>query len=372
MQREPLWIELLSSKAGLTRISERYAPLFLLGAVWGVDNLFSVISSAKPFSGVAVALPLLELAGLLFVASTAVKLADEYASAADEVSGHVPVPEVDQGKVSLVEQLLRRIDAAWLWAVGEPKGDWSQQPAPSRLRWGLFACGLALHATYLFGLDNAARAIATYGPVYGRFSFFVIIPFVYYPILAEFVAVVVNISVVLPSRIRKERLLHFEDPLGYAGLRKVGELVETTGRRYAAGLVLYTLLTIGRGYRMDALAGNESVVYVDVLYLVVGTLVGLALFSYPLVALHSFMTIQKENQLQEIAKRVGEVNGDGRFFPEVKPQELETKVTYMQEFINMNVVRDMHEYPVKRWQVTNVLTGFVLPYVIDYAATTML
>lgn len=369
MERDPLWIEHLASAVGLDRVTEGYAPHLLVALVWSFDHLLSAVTGAEAFSLVVVALALVELVGLLLVASTVVTLADDYVAVAAQVSEYSPLEPIDDLDLDLAEHLFRWLDTVWIRAVGTSGSGWKTQSAPTRLRRTLYACGLGLHATYLFVLGNVDTVFATYGPVHGGISFFVIIPFVYYPILAEFVAVVVTVSAGLPSRIRTERLLNFEDPFGYAGLRRVGTLVETTGRRYAAGLVLYTLLTVGRGYRMNALAGNQSVVYVDLLYLLVGTLVGLVLFSYPLFALHSFTSLRKEYRLESIANRVSDVDGDGRFFPEVQSSELETKATYMQEFMNLNVVRDTHEYPVNGWQVTNVLTGFILPYLIQYVIT---
>lgn len=369
MEQESLWIERLSTAVGLDRAPDGYGPHLLVAIVWVIDHLVSAVIGTEGVTPVVVALAVLELAGLLLVASTAVKLATGYRSVANEVGGHESLPAIEDPDLDFTERLFRLFDAVWIRTVGNTQADWKIQPAPKRLRRFLYACGLGLHATYLFGLGNVDSVIATFGPVYGPISFFVIIPFLYYPILAEFVAVVVTVNVGLPSRIRTERLLNFEDPIGYAGLAPVGTLVETAGRRYVAGLVLYTLLTVGRGYRMGALSGTQSVVYVDLLYLLVGTLVGLVLFSYPLFALHSFTTLRKEYCLGEIANRVSDVDADGRFFPEAKSSELETKATYMQEFINLNVVRDTHEYPVTGWQVTNVLTGFVLPYLIEYVIT---
>lgn len=370
MGRDRLWVRRIPELVLRGHVTRASAPLLFFGAVWALDNGLRV-AGGEPVTRISLALSLLELAGLLLVVSTILRLAEGYDEAAARVAAYDSLPELDPGRIGLLERLFRRIDAVWLWVVEEGT-DWPETPAPTRIRRGLYACGLVLHATYLFPLGNLSTVLEIYGQVSGTFSFFLVIPFIYYPILAEFVAVVINVSAVLPSRIRRDRRLHFEDPHGYAGLREVGQLIETTGRRYAAGVVIYMLLTLGRASRMNALAGDGVVIYVDLLYVVAGTVGGLVLFCYPLVALHSLMSLCKERHLERIADRVGEIDGSGRFFPEVDAGELETKVTYMQEYINMNVVRDVHEYPVNGWQVTNVLTGFLIPYALEYALSVLL
>lgn len=376
-ERPPLWIVRYAGRTGMAGLADRLpvgavGPHLFVTAVWCVDNGVAFLAGSADPTAIWVAGRLLELAGLVLVASTVSTLGATYRDLAVDVAGYGPAPRVDPGDLGAADRVLRRIDGLTLRAVWRSDDEWVDRPAPPRLRRALLACGLLLHATYLFGLGNVEHVLSTQGPISGGLSFFVIIPFVYYPLLAEFVAVVANVHVALPARIRSDRLLDFEDVSGYGGLRPVGRLVETSGHRYVAGLILYTSITIVTGLQTGALDGNAELVAVDMLYLVVGTLVGIALFFYPVFSLHRFMTAQKDARLHAIADEVSRLEGDGATFPEVAPDDPDAATEYMRHFMNMRVLEGMHEYPVRLQQATSVLTGLVVPYVLEYGADVFL
>lgn len=369
--RPPLWIDRFAERTGVAHIADgigvgRLAPHLFVALVWSVDTVVAFVAGTADPTPIWIASKGLELAGLLLVASTAVGLAAMYADLADQVEGYGTVPDVDPDDLEFVDRILRRLDAAALSAAWRSSNSWVDSPAPPRFRRGLLICGLLLHATYLFVLGNLDHVLPSQGTYKGGLSFFVIIPFVYYPILAEFVAIVANVHVVLPARIRSDRLLDFEDVSGYGGLRPVGSLIESSGHRYVAGLILYTLITITTGIQTGAMSGNEELVAIDTLYLVVGTLLGAVLFFYPVFSLHRFMAHQKDAQLHTIADEVSRLEDDGTSFPAVNPESRDAATQYMQHFMNLNVIKEMHEYPVRPQQVSSVLTGLVIPYAIDY------
>lgn len=361
-------IDWVATKSGVPSL----APHLFVALVWAVPAVGSVVSGSAEVSPIWLVSQGLTLAGLLLVASTVTGLTVRYDAIAEEVPTYGTVDDVDPDQIEPVDRVLRWADATVLRVTWGSDTAWERYPAPPRLRWVLFGCGLLLHATYLFVLGNVEHVVSSSGPIEGELAFFVIIPFVYYPLLAEFVAVVANVHVALPARIRSERLIDFGDVSGYGGLRPVGALIEASGHRYVIGLVLYTLITITTGIQVNASVDNAELVAIDTLYLVVGTLVGVALFFYPVFSLHRFMAHQKEARLGKIATRVSELEGNGRTFPDVEPETPDSATRYMNHFMNMNVVKQMHEYPVRLQQATSIVTGLLLPYLLDYVATYVL
>lgn len=373
----PLWIERYAERTGVAALADRlrlrrFAAHLFVTIVWAIDKAVGLAVGAVDPTPIVAAGTLLELAGLLLVAATATTLARRYRRIARDVATHGTVADVDPDDLEFVDRVLRRLDAAALAVIWGSPDAWENHPVPPRLRRALLACGLLLHAVYLFGLGNVEYVMASMGPISGGLAFFVIIPFVYYPILAEFLAIVVNVHLALPARIRTERLLDFEDVSGYGGLRPVGHLIETSGHRYVIGLILYTAITIVTGIRTGAMSGNAELVAVDTLYLVVGTLVGMLLFFYPVFSLHRFMANQKDARLHAIATDVAELEGTGTTFPEVRPQSPDVATEYMNHFMNLNVVKQMHEYPVSMQRVTSVVVGLIIPYVLEYGAGELL
>lgn len=372
-ERSPLWIDRYAERTGVADVADRigagtFAPHLFVTLVWGLEKGAVFVTDSVEVTPVWMAGKGFELAGLLLVASTAVGLAVRYDALADDVEAYGSVPDVDSDDIELVDRVLRRLDAAVITATWRTDEEWTDYPAPPRLRWVLLGCGLLLHAIYLFALGNVDNVLSAEGLLKGGLSFFVIIPLVYYPIIAEFVAIIANVHLAFPARIRSGRLLDFEDISGYGGLRSVGALIETGGHRYVAGLIIYMLLTITTGVQTGAMSGNAEMIAVDTIYLVVGTLVGVFLFFYPVFSLHRFMAHQKGARLHAIANEVSQLEGDGTTFPDVDPETPDVATQYMQHFMNMNVVKEMHEYPVKLQQVTSIVTGFMIPYALEYGS----
>ncbi|MGM0605085.1 MAG: hypothetical protein ACQETB_05365 [Halobacteriota archaeon] len=372
-ERSPLWIDRYAEITRVADVTDRIgaksiAPHIFVTLVWGLEKGTILLTGTADPTPIWIAAKGLELAGLLLVASTAARLAARYEVLATDVETYGSVADDDPDDLGVVDRVLRRLDAGAIAAVWRADDEWVDFPAPPRLRRVLLGCGWLLHAIYLFALGNVDHVLSTQGVLPGSLSFFVIIPFVYYPIIAEFVSIIANVHVALPARIRSEGLLDFEDISGYGGLRPVGAVIESSGHRYVVGLIIYTLLTITTGIQAGAMSGNAETVAVDTLYLVVGTLVGILLFFYPVFSLHRFMTHQKDARLHAIADQVSRLEGDGTNFPEVNPETPDTASQYMQHFMNMNVVKEMHEYPIKLQQVTSVVTGLVIPYALEYGS----
>jgi hypothetical protein len=90
---------------------------------------------------------------------------------------------------------------------------------PSRLPWFLFIVGAGLQ------LVRAAIALPGYGTL-DIVANFVVFPFVYTPIIAQFFAIYLSIQVLAPWRLARSDVgIHFYDPHGVGGLRPLGELI---------------------------------------------------------------------------------------------------------------------------------------------------
>lgn len=373
-ERSPLWIEQYAKSARVTDAADRInagrlAPHIFVTLVWSLEKFTAFATGAADPTPIWIVASGLQLAGLLLVASTATGLAARYNFLAEDVKSHGSVPDIGPDDFSVIDRVLRRLDAAVIAAVWRADDEWDDHPAPPQLRRFLLGGGLLLHAIYLFALGNVSHVLSTQGVVAGGLSFFVIIPFVYYPIIAEFVAIIITIHVALPAQIRSERFFDFGDFSGYGGLRPVGALIESSAYRYIAGLIIYTLLTINTSIQTGAMNSNAEIIAVDTLYLVVGTLVGFFLFFYPVFSLHRFMTNQKDARLDAIASEVSRLEGNGASFPEIDLKTPNTATQYMLHSMNINLAKEMHEYPVRMQQVTGVVTGLIIPYAVDFGLT---
>lgn len=344
-----------------------WPPAVLVLLVFLLSRLVSVFDGVGREGFVWMWGSLLTLAALVLVVMGVYVLARGYLRVVDDLPDGSGRPEVERAERSWLDGFLEMVDGSVLVAAWRDpsSGSWKGSPAPPRVRAVLLMAALGLHAVYLFVLGNVSDVFATHGVVLGFLDFFVLVPFVYYPLVAEFVAVLVNVFVVLPSRVRFDRLLDPEDPVGFWGMRPLGRLVKTATLFYVAGTVLYTLrmlpyLVFGE---LDPTARA-----LDLLYVGVAVVVGVVFFLYPVLSIGRMIALSKEEMLLEIADRVERTGDDVDVFPRTSTEEPEVAASYMQEYINMKTVKEAHDYPVNSRQVLSVFSAFVLPIVLNYVS----
>ena len=166
---------------------------------------------------------------------------------------------------------------------------------PARLPWALFGVAATLQLVRAV-LD--ASAFDTTGLV----ANFVIFPFVYAPILVQFIAVYVGIEFLAPWRLSRSDVgIHFLDPEGVGGLRPLGELIKRAYYWIVGGLVVYALITyapfITKDWTVSAVAGT---IFTAVW---VGTV---ATVAFAVFTLHRFMHREKRAEIRDLEAQLRE------------------------------------------------------------------
>ncbi|WP_302082437.1 hypothetical protein [Salinibaculum rarum] len=367
---DDLWIERVSRRLGFGAVSER-----LVGTDgWG-PYLFIV-------TVILVHLPLLSLVGwtqtgvLSFTANPGEIFQVVAWPAAVWILLRTKQRYVEtvRNLPAAIDEDVQDLDIEWrptarlLTAVGVPanpsgKADAKlEEIAPDPIRYGILAVGLAVYGGVL--LTNPANLVGPVadltGPFVATVRFYFIIPFVLYPIGAEFLAVVIGTLVLLPFKIRRARLLDFSDPHGYAGLSPSGEAFKSVAVSY---FILLTLFTV---FQTVAVGTNPTDQF-SVALLAGGLLVGLVLFFGPMLWLKSFTGAAKEAKIDALADRSRQVGTTDELFPYAEPDSMDDASQYTYNHIRMQRVESTSEFPFDTSMLQEVLFALLLPYVTSIA-----
>lgn len=234
--------------------------------------------------------------------------------------------------------------------------------SPGRLRYAILLIGLVV-----YGWQLATNPAALVGPVaeltgsvVATIRFYVIIPFVLYPIGAEFLAVVLSALVLLPFKIRRAGLIDFSDPHGFAGLGPAGEMFKSVAVSYFVLLTLFTLF-------QTVAVGASPLDRFSSTLLGAGLLVGLVLFFGPMMWVKSFIAAAKEAKIESLAERSRELGSTEDIFPYAEPDSVDDASQYTYNHIRMQRVETTSEFPFDVAMIQEVLFALVLPYVTSLA-----
>lgn len=198
------------------------------------------------------------------------------------------------------------------------------------------------------------------GPLVAGIRFYVIIPFVLFPIGAEFIAVVVGTSVILPFKIQRAGLIDFSDPRGKAGLAPVGELFKSVAVSYFVLLTLFTTFqTIAAGATPTGLFSSTLIV--------AGLGLGLVLLFAPMLWVKGYVAAAKEAKIDAIAEQSRRVGSTDDLFPYAEPESVDDANQYTYNHIRMQRVESASEIPLDLSMFREVLFALVLPYVTSLA-----
>jgi len=232
--------------------------------------------------------------------------------------------------------------------------------APRSIRYGVLCAGLALYGWQLVvapaGLVGPVADLT--GPAVATVRFYVIIPFVLYPIGAEFLAVMIGALVLLPFKIRRARLIDFSDPHGFAGLAPAGEMFKSVAVSY------FILLTLFMVFQTVAV-GASPLDQFSLLLLVAGLGVGLVFFFGPMLLIKSFIAAAKEVKIEALAERSREVGSTEEIFPYAEPESADDANQYTYNHIRMQRVETASEFPLDMTMIQDVLFALVLPYLVS-------
>ncbi|MFB6095036.1 MAG: hypothetical protein ABEJ71_01115 [Halodesulfurarchaeum sp.] len=233
---------------------------------------------------------------------------------------------------------------------------------PPRVRYIVLGSGLVFYGWQLLtnhaGLVGPVASLT--GPVVAAIRFYLIIPFVLYPIGAEFLALVIGALVFLPFKIRRARLIDFSDPHGFAGLAPAGEMFKNVAVSYFILLTLFALF-------QTVAIGTSPVDQFSLTLLFAGLLVGLLLFFGPMVWIKSFIGAAKEVKIESLASHSREVGSTDELFPYAEPESVEHANQYTYNHIRMQRVESTSEFPFDIAMMQEVLFALVLPYISSLA-----
>lgn len=234
--------------------------------------------------------------------------------------------------------------------------------APQRVMGSILFVGLLLYATQLLLHPSTlvGPVAELTGPVVATIRFYVVIPFVLYPIGAEFLTVVVGVLILLPFKIRRAQLIDFSDPHGFAGLSPVGDLFKSVAVSY------FVLLTVFTTFQTVAVGASPTDLISSTL-LSTGLAAGLVFFFAPMFWIKSFVAAAKEAKIDALAKRSREVGPTDDLFPYAEPESSDDASQHTYNHIRMQRVDATSEFPLNTAMLQEVLFALVLPYLTSLA-----
>lgn len=248
--------------------------------------------------------------------------------------------------------------------------------ASPRVKLTVYLFMLIVYGSWLFLIEGHLEfVIQTEGPIIGSIKFFLLLPFGYIPAVAEFVAIVISINALLPTKIRSNGAIYFHDPLNQAGLRRIGSLIKKSSTYYMGGVLLYVVSRITSD--IFVLQTGVGVTTGPVLTMMIGlaSVLGLVIFFLPMYTIHRFVEAEKEQKLEDLMEKVEQECGKSdAVFPDVSEDlatdsEREIVGEYLQQFMNIRKVEKTKTYPTDVSHVVEFLFIVLLPFTAHVFST---
>jgi hypothetical protein len=367
---DDLWIEHISRVVGFETVSKRFtgtsrwAPYLFIVAVIGLHlPVLSFVGWLQTGRLSIAANPgeIFQVIAWPAVVWMLLRTKRKYAGAVQDLPDAIDedIRDLDRGR----NPVSRLLTIAGVPANPSGKTDANLNEISSPLvRYSVLCAGLAFYAWQL--LTNPAGLVGPVadltGPVVATVRFYLIIPFVLYPIGAEFLAVVIGALVLLPFKIRRAGLIDFSDPHGYAGLEPTGEMFKNVSVSYFILLTLFMLF-------QTVAVGASPMDQFSLPLLLAGLLVGLILFFGPMLWMKSFINAAKHIKIEALAEQSREVGSTEDIFPYAEPESVEDANQYTYNHIRMQRVEMASEFPLNITMIQEVLFALLLPYITSLA-----
>jgi hypothetical protein len=219
---------------------------------------------------------------------------------------------------------------------------------PSRLPWFLFIVGAGLQ------LVRAAIALPGYGTL-DIVANFVVFPFVYTPIIAQFFAIYLSIQVLAPWRLARSDVgIHFYDPHGVGGLRPLGELIKKAYYYIGGGLVVYALIT----YAPFVVSEWSVTPFAGMLFTVIW-LVSVATVGFAVFVLHRFMHREKRRKIRDLERELTNYVDDPWDVMHSIPDDKQDDVKDLRQ--RMDRISATNEYPATFSIWSQLLLSVAIP-----------
>lgn len=232
-------------------------------------------------------------------------------------------------------------------------------PVPTWVRRSALVLALGLHGLWFVVDPNPmAQFTAVYGRPMALVFFLVFVPAVYSVLGAELLSLYVGIHFLLPLRIIAGDRLDFSDELQFGKLRPVGRLVRNSA---ATMLLLLAVFTVA-----EAIGVQTSPVDPFSRILLFGGIVfGALSFCLPVFVLHEFMHGMKAAKLAQLRDR-----GSGpAVLLEPPPSTAADLNRYTHEYIRLDRVQSMREWPIDFGIVLEFVMVLLLPYLAELSAS---
>jgi len=202
--------------------------------------------------------------------------------------------------------------------------------------------------------------VSTYG-VTAMFDNFVVLPFVYTPIVIQFFATYFAIEVLVPIRLWQSDIgIDFLDPEGVGGLRPIGELIKKSYYYIAIGLVGYALITYAPFIDWGWEVSTEANLLFTAIWAITIAGVGFGVF-----VLHRFMHREKREEIHLLKEQFRtHIENPYDVQSYEVPEEKEALVADLEEGITR--VNDTSEYPATFSMWSQLLLSIALPKALQF------
>ncbi|MFB6068981.1 MAG: hypothetical protein ABEJ90_03540 [Halobacterium sp.] len=231
---------------------------------------------------------------------------------------------------------------------------------PTWLPWTFFLAGVVFNFSRVLA-RGGFDAIYRESGVPGLIAWGVVNPFIWAPIVAQFLAVYLSIEILAPRRLAASDVgIHFRDPEGLGGLRPIGELLKHAYYYLVAGLIAYALITYAplvnpEDWTVTAVAHSVFTVAW------IGTVLTVGIGVY---VLHRFMHREKRRQLRRLERQANEYIDDPWDIANYSvPDDVQAEVDEL--LARMDRVSNTNGYPATFSIWSQLLVSIVLPKAIQ-------
>jgi len=229
-----------------------------------------------------------------------------------------------------------------------------------KTRWTLFTlsvCIIVINLVYFVTIPT----ILADGGLASLIGNFVTVPFVYTPVVIDFIANYLGIQLVLPRRLYSSEFeLDFLDPERIGGLRPVGELVKHSYYYTVFGITAFALFI----YAPEAF-GNlfyspvQPSPLINALF-TIAWLAGASVMGYGLWVFHRFMRREKKEKLEELDRKYRDAMECPWDITKRKIPDTEAdRIDDIEQ--RMDNIASTKEYPATFGMWTQLLIGIILP-----------
>ncbi|MFB6254212.1 MAG: hypothetical protein ABEI06_06365 [Halobacteriaceae archaeon] len=369
ISKPTLWIDRYASVTGFEWLASqifqpakamRYASYLFVVFIWTVITVgFSGILYFQ--TGI---LPLFQTPGLfvllpgwLFVVYLAKAIQRRYYILIENLPSK---DHVGPDKERRYESLLKQFGISQ-----EYKEEPFREIVPRQIKVLLLIGGLGL---YLLWFIVDPSPMQTFIDVYGRrlaqIYFYLVIPGIFYVFGVELISLYIGIHILLPLKVTMTERIDFSDPFLYGGLRPLGKLLRDSSVGFLALLSIYGIFVV-------VAVGSNPVDPFSQLILFGGITFGFIIFALPVYWIHKYMHHKKRAKIEEICEDIKDAGpeDDPNVFPETSPTAEEEFDKYSHDYIRLNRVENMKEFPVDFSLVLELLFVLLIPYLAHISST---